>query len=321
MKIMKVFGIVAGIHVFVLIVIFANPGCSTSTRPPPSPAETVAMSEPAPMITLPGSSPASDPAPTSTDFGTGTSTSVGSSVPPGFNPDAPATYGGTSTRFNPTRPNTPAASAVTAAPVENVTPATTYVVKPGDSLWSLGKKFRVDYREIAAANNLNTSATLAQGKRLIIPAKTAAPRSTSPATPVAAASNTTAVARTEERVPATPARANGDEVTYVVKPGDTLDAIAKRHGVSRRELGTANHITNPQRLQPGTELVIPGYRAPAAGSTAASPVTSTGTQTPAAPTPAPAEPPTLNVLDLDQSAPPAQSPTTTDVPVIRIDGE
>ena len=40
MKILKIFGLVVGIHVAALILIFANPGCSSSTKPAPSPGDT-----------------------------------------------------------------------------------------------------------------------------------------------------------------------------------------------------------------------------------------------------------------------------------------
>ena len=42
MKILKIFGIVVGIHVFALISIFANPVGSSTTKPPPAPHDTVA---------------------------------------------------------------------------------------------------------------------------------------------------------------------------------------------------------------------------------------------------------------------------------------
>jgi hypothetical protein len=55
MKILKIFGIVVGIHVFALVLIFANPGCSTTTKPPPVPSDTVAQSGPPAVVTVPNS--------------------------------------------------------------------------------------------------------------------------------------------------------------------------------------------------------------------------------------------------------------------------
>ncbi|WP_017303940.1 peptidoglycan DD-metalloendopeptidase family protein [Spirulina subsalsa] len=44
---------------------------------------------------------------------------------------------------------------------------------------------------------------------------------------------------------------------YLVQPGDTLDVIANRYGVSRAELMQANNIRNPHNLQINQELRIP----------------------------------------------------------------
>ncbi len=45
--------------------------------------------------------------------------------------------------------------------------------------------------------------------------------------------------------------------TYVVKPGETLAMIARRCGVSMRELATFNRISNPDRIYAGQVLRIP----------------------------------------------------------------
>jgi hypothetical protein len=47
---------------------------------------------------------------------------------------------------------------------------------------------------------------------------------------------------------------------YTVQPGDTLGAIAARHGVSVDDLIAANPGIDPQRLQIGAEIVIPPRR-------------------------------------------------------------
>jgi LysM repeat protein len=61
--------------------------------------------------------------------------------------------------------------------------------------------------------------------------------------------------------------------TYVVHPGDTLSAIALRHGTTVRALAAANHLADPnlirigQLLQiPDSKLGTPGYTASAADS-------------------------------------------------------
>ncbi len=49
-----------------------------------------------------------------------------------------------------------------------------------------------------------------------------------------------------------------DGVTYTVRAGDTLSAVAARYGVSQAALAQANGITNPNRIYVGQRLVIPG---------------------------------------------------------------
>ncbi|MGK7874147.1 MAG: peptidoglycan DD-metalloendopeptidase family protein [Xenococcaceae cyanobacterium] len=45
---------------------------------------------------------------------------------------------------------------------------------------------------------------------------------------------------------------------YRVKPGDTLNSIARRYGMSRSELAQANNIRNPNLIKVNQELIIPG---------------------------------------------------------------
>ncbi len=44
---------------------------------------------------------------------------------------------------------------------------------------------------------------------------------------------------------------------YVIAPGDTLSAVAQRHGVTQQELIDLNNLTNPDALRVGQELVVP----------------------------------------------------------------
>lgn len=44
---------------------------------------------------------------------------------------------------------------------------------------------------------------------------------------------------------------------YTVRAGDTLWAIARRFGVAIQALMEANEVLEPDRLQPGQELIIP----------------------------------------------------------------
>lgn len=53
------------------------------------------------------------------------------------------------------------------------------------------------------------------------------------------------------------ARPAGAQGTDVVRPGDTLSAIAARHGVTVASLARANGIADPDRIRAGRVLTIP----------------------------------------------------------------
>ena len=65
----------------------------------------------------------------------------------------------------------------------------------------------------------------------------------------------------------------------VVAPGETIETIARRHGVPASAIMQANNISSPATIHPGQHLVIPRYRhalapgaAPATKTAAAAPV-------------------------------------------------
>ena len=45
---------------------------------------------------------------------------------------------------------------------------------------------------------------------------------------------------------------------YIVRPGDSLSAIAKSHGTSPEALVRRNQLGDPRRLCPGLSLVLEG---------------------------------------------------------------
>lgn len=307
MKILKIFGVVVGIHVFALILIFANPGCSSAKQPPAS--ETIIASGDAPASPAAAGGERSDslmmPAPVEMPSAPG---------PVSFDPNAPAP----AVRFSPTRPGTPAAATLEAQPVTDVTPATTYTVAKGDSLWTIARRQNSSVAEIAAANNLKASATVRVGQKLIIPAKA-----------VAGISAHVEPTDTAAAVPSVPAasRRSVDAVKHVVRPGETLGAIARKYQVKVGEIATANNISDPARIRPGMELTIPGWQAPAGrtGSTTAprpsAPVT-TPVQTPAAATPAPADSiPTIVIPSTESDLDNGLKTKTGEPPVIEVEAK
>jgi LysM repeat protein len=259
MKILKILGIAAGVHALALLLIFANPGCSYSKAAP---------ADASPISSAPDSSA---PAPSAAVI------------------TPPDTVG---IRYSPTRPGTTVASALESQPVSDVTPATTYTIAHGDSLSTIAKKNGLTKAELAAANHLKTSAVLHVGQKLIIPSKSA------PATTTAAPAPATTAATMPETA-AAPAGPTTEATKHTVKAGETLGGIARKYGVRQGELAVANNITDPRKIQPGQELIIPAHTASASKTKTAPPSSA-----------APAD------QDLDAGLKPA---STTDVPVVKID--
>lgn len=295
MKIIKVLGVVAGIHVFFLMLIFANPGCSATVKQTPAPTDTIAKSEPPPAITVPGL----QAAPTAPAM---------SAAPIAFNPDAPA-MAGDGIRFTPTRPGSAAASTLLTQPVTNVTPVKPYEAKSGDSLWTIAHKNDITVAELAAANNVKVNATLHPGQKMIIPGKHVA----SAAAAASIATPATAATKTE----AAPKQAT-ESIPHTVKSGETLGGIARSYGVKLADLLVANNITDPKLVRAGTVLTIPGWKATAdkSGKQPSKASSSGGSSR----NTAPAEPaPVFGVPSTTQVPVIGPSSSTPDIPVIKLD--
>lgn len=117
---------------------------------------------------------------------------------------------------------------------ENKAPvsSTTYVVKPGDSLYKISRAYHLSVAELKSANQL-TSDKVIIGQKLTIPPSSGKPQ--------AAASSP-----------------SSQEGTYVIQRGDTLSGIARKLGVKQSQLQDFNGIEDPNRLRVGQTLKIPG---------------------------------------------------------------
>lgn len=126
------------------------------------------------------------------------------------------------------------------APVEtkpsNYNTASTYVVKSGDCLSTIGSKLGVNWKEIASANGINSPYIIYVGQVLTIPGGSNQTTTSSSTT-----SNTT--------------------TTYTVKSGDTLSGIASKFGTTYQKIAADNGISNPNVIYPGQVLKINGSNA------------------------------------------------------------
>jgi len=204
-------------------------------------------------------------------------------------------------RYSPTRPGTAVASALESQPVSDVTPATTYVVGRGDNLWTIAKKNQLSRSDLAVANHLSADAVLRVGQKLIIPAKRVA---------AAQAPSADTEPRAAAAVPAD--KPAGETLRHVVRPGETLGAIARQYGVKAGDVAEANNITDPRKIHPGQELVIPAKSAGARQAKTSKPAPSTPVPSRSAP---PAAAPAAD-QDLDSGLKPAND---AEVPVVKIE--
>lgn len=101
----------------------------------------------------------------------------------------------------------------------------TYIVKKGDTLWSIARTFNTTVDELKRINHLSTD-TLQIGQKLVV--------------------STMAVTPTQP----------SEHILYVVEAGDSLWSIAKRYGTTVSELKRINHLVS-DHLRIGQSLQVP----------------------------------------------------------------
>ena len=104
-----------------------------------------------------------------------------------------------------------------------------YIVKEGDTLFSISQKFGISSETILWANNLSKNSIIKPGQKLII-------------LPV-------------------------DGVLHEVKAGETLSEIAKKYQVKIETIISFNELENPDDIYIGDILIIPGGKIPPSKST------------------------------------------------------
>lgn len=99
-----------------------------------------------------------------------------------------------------------------------------YTVESGDSLSSVGNKFKISLDALKYVNNLNDGSVLRVGQVLVIP-------------PISG-------------------------LIHKVESGDSLAAISSKYDVPAQAIADFNYILDTSSLAVGTELVIPGAKVP-----------------------------------------------------------
>ena len=107
----------------------------------------------------------------------------------------------------------------------------THVVRPGDTLSGIAARYGVSLTRLYSLNNLSRTAYIQPGQRVAVPSQAA-------------------------RTLAKAAAADFTTTRVTVRSGDTLGAIALRHGVAQASLMKANGLSVRSLLQIGQELRV-----------------------------------------------------------------
>ena len=110
-------------------------------------------------------------------------------------------------------------AAATAEKHEKAAAEEAYVVKTGDTLWELSRRYCVDWKKICYANNLGLNGVIRPGQKLTIPI--------------------------------------GEMTFHIVKAGENLWEISRKYDKDVTALAAANDIANTNRLRAGMRLIIP----------------------------------------------------------------
>ncbi len=109
-------------------------------------------------------------------------------------------------------------------------PVLEHIVAPGETLFSIARRYGTTVEAITHANRIPDPRQIYTGQRLLIPS---------------------ALGPVETWK------------THVVRPGETLQGIARQYGVDWRRIALANSLINPSLLTAGRVLRIPGSPAQA----------------------------------------------------------
>lgn len=113
----------------------------------------------------------------------------------------------------------------------------TYRVRPGDTLGKIASRHGTTIARLSDWNNLRNANKIHVGQRLTIYSRGAAPSSTRSTTSRSAS-------------------ASGRSSYHVVRPGDTLSAIARKHGTTVSQLRRLNGLGSSNLIRPGQKLKV-----------------------------------------------------------------
>jgi LysM repeat protein len=129
-----------------------------------------------------------------------------------------------------------------------------YKVKSGDTLTGVAARHGVTVGNLAAANNMSTSANLILGRTITIPAKGT---NVTPAASSSANSSSSSASTPAPSKAASTGNKLSNTESYKVQSGDSLIGLARKLGVSVDDLAATNNMASNAQLQRGQTLQVP----------------------------------------------------------------
>jgi membrane-bound lytic murein transglycosylase D len=148
-----------------------------------------------------------------------------------------------------------------------------HVVRRGESLAGIAKKYGISVDELAKVNRIGNVNRITVGMELVVPvsgsststAKGSAEAPASSSSKEASASKSEPKADTSSSSAKTAAASSTSSVTHVVRSGDTLSGIAAKYGVTVSELQSWNKLSGTT-IMVGQKLTVKGAAAESAAA-------------------------------------------------------
>ena len=106
-----------------------------------------------------------------------------------------------------------------------------YIVKAGDTLWTIARNLHISYAEMLAVNGLNENSSIIPGTQLVIPGLNGS---------------------------------GGVVSTVRIGYGENLQSLSRRYQISEDRLVKINRLTSPYELYAGVSVVLLGDEEPTA---------------------------------------------------------
>jgi len=146
-------------------------------------------------------------------------------------------------------------TAFAAAPTARPPSYRKYTAHRGDTIASVARRFHVSPASVSAANGLPQNASLKKGKVVLVPKPEPVRVASNTGKPSKSSAGTKAVKARSKTTEAAPVQAAAKQ--YKVRGGDTLYAIAVKHGTTVAQLLAFNSLIAPAVIKPGDTLKIP----------------------------------------------------------------